>query len=209
MPSIFVAVEGQTVTVGVASGDPALGEAVEALLERPGIEVVEPEALAAGDILVSELADGRPPALEDLGVTGDARLVVISAAEGDHSAALRRCLRLGIAGFVERARLDAVLLPTILAVAAGQSAMPLRRAQEASAPHLTNREKQVLGLVVMGLGNAEIAERLYVAESTVKSHLNTAFSKLGVRSRNHAVALILDPQTGLGSGILTIPRERR
>ena len=201
--------QAQTVTVAVVSGDPALGEAVGGLLDGPGIEVVEPETLAAGDVLVSELADGRPPALEDLGVTSDARLVVISAAEGDHSAAIRRCLRLGVAGFVERARLDAVLVPTVLAVAAGQSAVPLRRAQDASAPHLTNREKQVLGLVVMGLGNAEIAERLYVAESTVKSHLNTAFSKLGVRSRNHAVALILDPETGLGSGILTIPRERR
>lgn len=200
--------DGQTVTVAVAPGDRALGEAIAALLDRPGIRTVEPGALEGGGVVLSELADGRPPALEDLGVDADARLVVISEPEGDHSAAIRRCLRLGVAGFVERARLDAVLVPTVRAVAVGQSVVPLQ-AQDSSAPHLTNREKQVLGLVVMGLGNAEIAERLYVAESTVKSHLNTAFAKLGVSSRNHAVALILDPQSGLGSGILTIPRERR
>lgn len=180
-----------------------------AVLNRSGIELVEPAALTAGDVAVSEMVDGRPPALEDLGVTGDARLVIISGADGDHSAKVRRCLRLGVAGFVERDRLETTLAPTVLAVAAGQSAVPLEVAQEMRVPHLTTREKQVLGLVVMGLGNAEIAERLYVAESTVKSHLNTAFSKLGVRSRNHAVALILDPQSGLGTGILTIPRDPR
>ena len=38
----------------------------------------------------------------------------------------------------------------------------------------------------------------------MKSHLSSSFTKLGVRSRNEAAALILDPETGLGTGILTI-----
>ena len=74
-------------------------------------------------------------------------------------------------------------------------------------PPLTPREKQILALVVMGFTNREIADQLVVAESTVKSHLFSAFRRLGVRSRSEAVALITDPSRGLGSGILTIARD--
>ena len=52
-----------------------------------------------------------------------------------------------------------------------------------------------------------IAAKLYVADSTVKSHLTSAFSKLGVRSRNEATAMILDLDSGLGAGILAISEE--
>jgi len=74
-------------------------------------------------------------------------------------------------------------------------------------PPLTPREKQILALVVMGYSNREIADQLVLAESTIKSHLFSAFRRLGVRSRSEAVALITDPARGLGSGILTIARE--
>ena len=194
-------------TVGLAIDGAPLQSQVAELLRDAGIGLAEPATLGAGQVAVAALEGGRPPALEDLGVVADARLVVVSPAGTDHAPAMRRCMRLGVAGFVQEERLSAALVPTVVAVAAGQSAMPLEGVLEAAAPSLTTREKQVLGLVVMGLSNAEIASRLYVAESTVKSHLTTAFSKLGVRSRNHAVALILDPQSGLGTGILGIPRE--
>jgi DNA-binding NarL/FixJ family response regulator len=59
-------------------------------------------------------------------------------------------------------------------------------------------------MLVRGFTNAEIAARLYLAESTVKSHLSSAYTKLGVRSRRDAATMILDPGQGLGPGILAI-----
>lgn len=54
---------------------------------------------------------------------------------------------------------------------------------------LTSREREVLALMVEGLNNPDIAERLIVSRSTVKVHVSNILSKLGVTSRTEAVAL--------------------
>jgi DNA-binding NarL/FixJ family response regulator len=71
-------------------------------------------------------------------------------------------------------------------------------------PALSTREKQVLGLVVLGYTNSEISTALHIAETTVKTHLGAIFEKLGVRSRNEARSLVLDPVRGHGLGVLAI-----
>jgi DNA-binding NarL/FixJ family response regulator len=131
----------------------------------------------------------------------DARVIIIATADAN---GVRKALEAGAHGFVFDADLEATLAPTVRAVRAGQLVVPPMTRASAVRPPLSHREKQTLGLLVLGLTNAEIAQRLYLAESTVKCHLTSIFSKLGVRSRNEAVARVVDRQDGLGLGVLAL-----
>lgn len=120
---------------------------------------------------------------------------------------VRSALAAGAAGIVAAADIASALSPCVSAVHAGQTCVPRQHDRQIDPPVLSTREKQILGLVVMGFTNGQIAQQLFLAESTVKSHLSSAFGKLGVRSRNEAVSLILDTDRGLGTGILAVVGE--
>jgi DNA-binding NarL/FixJ family response regulator len=120
---------------------------------------------------------------------------------------MRAVLAAGASGVVLADNLDAAMRPCLEAVRSGQVCVPRGHWRQIQPPALSSREKQILGLLVMGYMNSQIAAELFLAESTVKSHLSSAFGKLGVRSRNEAVSLILDPERGLGVGILTLGGE--
>jgi two-component system, NarL family, response regulator LiaR len=82
-----------------------------------------------------------------------------------------------------------------LAPAALQVLMQTATTREMEEVALTAREQEVLELMVKGLNNVEIAERLTISRSTVKAHVSNILSKLGVSHRTEAVALAL--RTGL------------
>jgi DNA-binding NarL/FixJ family response regulator len=128
-------------------------------------------------------------------------VLICRRAGGAH---VRRALVLGVDGVVLTDRIEAALASVVSVVCAGQVSIPSERRGEVRTTVLTNREKEILGLVVRGLTNAQIAHELYLAESTVKSHLSSAFSKLGVSSRHEAVRVILDPVRGRSLGIREI-----
>jgi len=172
-----------------------------AYVSRPGRSHTR-ERLASCDVAV--LAGDLDRELQSLRRSAPEIPVIAVIATTDQRA-ISTLLRDGVAGVVGQAAIQETLAPTILAVACGQLCVPRAFAAPARRPHLSTREKQVLGMVVLGFANVEIAQQLVVAESTVKSHLNSAFRKLGVHTRSEATALILNPANGLGTGILTIP----
>jgi len=148
------------------------------------------DAISAIPGFIEPLAKRQPPS------------PVVVVCEAIQRWEVRGALAAGAAGVVLYDDVAETLAPAIDAVAAGQLCVPRSQWRQVEPPVLSTREKQILGLVVMGYMNSQIAERLFLAESTVKSHLSSAFGKLGVRSRNEAVDLIINPERGLGMGIL-------
>ena len=130
-----------------------------------------------------------------------ARLVVV-ARDDSGAGAARQALNAGADAFVAAGAIDEALAPAIEAVLAGFVCAPRAARRHVAKPTFSHREKEVLALLVAGLTNRQIAARLFLAESTVKTHLASAFNKLGVRSRKDAVALLLDPEEGLASTAL-------
>jgi DNA-binding NarL/FixJ family response regulator len=106
--------------------------------------------------------------------------------------AVRRTLDAGADALVFEPELSQALIPTLRAVESGQSVVPRNARAGVERPYLSHRERQVLGLVCEGLTNAEIARSLVLAESTIKSHLASIFTKFGVHSRKEAVAVFTD-----------------
>jgi two-component system NarL family response regulator len=99
----------------------------------------------------------------------------------DEARAAVRSLALGM-GFVSASMVSRVL--ALAAVASRSTAQE----SDAKPAHLTAREREVLAEVAQGLGNREIAQRLFISENTVKNHLRSILEKLGVRSRTEAAA---------------------
>jgi LuxR family transcriptional regulator, maltose regulon positive regulatory protein len=87
-------------------------------------------------------------------------------------------------------RIPARYLAKLLAVLAQESAAP-DVGEQLSEP-LSERELEVLGLVAAGKSNGEIASKLFVSLSTVKTHINNLYRKLGARSRTQAIARAIE-----------------
>jgi LuxR family maltose regulon positive regulatory protein len=89
-------------------------------------------------------------------------------------------------GHLDATRISTRYLAKLLAVLAQESAAP--GAVERLSEPLSKRELDVLALIAAGKSNMEIASSLFVSMSTVKSHINNLYRKLGARSRTQAIA---------------------
>jgi len=189
--------------VAILGHDALLGRQVAVAARKAGLRTVEGSAarivlLPCYAFRAREADTVRAARLEHPGVP----LVVISGFED--AARIRGALEAGATGVLSVKDLDGGLAAAVAAAEAGLTCLPAAFREAVARPVFTTREKQVLGMVVLGMSNDQIGRRLFLAESTVKSHLKSAFAKLGVRSRNEATARILDPESGLGPGILTV-----
>jgi DNA-binding NarL/FixJ family response regulator len=192
-----------SVRLAVISDDETLAGRARAILERDGL-IVSVEA-SGRDVRAVERFVRRPslvlvrragdrPGLEAaLRWTGrrlpDAIAVVLLPATGGAQAG--GLLALGADALLREQDADAALGPVVRAAAAGQVSVPAELRHVVRPPDLSHRERQILSLAVAGLTNAQIAQHLVIAESTVKTHLSATFRRLGVHSRREAAAVVL------------------
>jgi two-component system NarL family response regulator len=146
------------------------------------------------------LIDIRMPEMNGIEATAEicrrdekARVIVLTTYDGDED--IHRALKAGARAYLLKSTLREELLKAIRNVHAGRRHIPsevaVRLAERAPGSELTARETEVMGLIVKGLSNREIAIALSIAEGTVKMHINTILSKLGVEDRTQATTVAL------------------
>jgi DNA-binding NarL/FixJ family response regulator len=199
--------DGLVGLLGDEAGIEVVGEAAD------GAEAVRLAAASRPDVIVMDLrlpGMGGPDATRrilaaarasgeagEAGGAGDGwtpRVLVLTTYEDDNT--ITEAIEAGASGYLLKSALPDEIIAAIRATAEGRSVLApsvaaamVRRMRAASSDSaLSPREEEVLGLVAEGLSNAEIAQRLWVEASTVKTHLERVYAKLGVTGRVKAVA---------------------
>lgn len=141
------------------------------------------------------LMDLRMPVMDGIAATRaitnefpQARVIVLTTYDGEED--IHRALRAGARGYLLKDALRDELLSAIRAVHSGYKHIPpdiaTKLAERTPMCDLTGRELEVLGLIVKGMNNADIAAALSISKGTVKIHVNNILSKMGVNDRTQA-----------------------
>lgn len=143
------------------------------------------------EVVVVVESEEQPTADSELaavqGVVPRARVVVVCSPRRERPHAL---LRAHVDGVVVEPGAEAVVGAVVRVVLSDYVAIPRSLRVAVDMPPLAAHDRELLALVVEGLTNRQIAERLYLAESTVKRHLSGLFRRLGVNSRAEAAAAV-------------------
>ena len=123
------------------------------------------------------------------------RVIVLTATEDDREVV--RAVRMGARGIVHKDSATDLLIKSIRTVYSGEIWLDKKKTSDVieafkksaesgprrDKPLLSDREKEIVGLVAQGFRNREIGEKLFISEQTVKNHLHNIFDKLGVSDR--------------------------
>ena len=181
-------------------------EDIEVVAEASnGLEAVDKAArydptVVLMDIRMPEL-DGLEAARRILAADRDARILILTTFDLDEY--VYEALRAGASGFVLKDEPPEQLLAAIRTVAAGDALLSPavtkrviaqftripRPTPPAELDDLSEREREVFRLIARGLSNGEIAQELFISETTVKTHVTHIFQKLDLRDRVQAVVL--------------------
>ncbi len=178
--------QGLVALINMAEGIQVVGEAAD------GVEAIAQFRKHQPDVTMIDL---RLPKLGGVDViqrvrseTPNARFVVLTTYDGDED--IYRALKSGAKAYLLKGMTSEELITTIREVAAGKSHIPAaiaeRLAERMGTEGLTPREADVLEQIVHGKSNKEIATELDISEATVKTHINSLLSKLGVTDRTQA-----------------------
>jgi DNA-binding NarL/FixJ family response regulator len=179
-----------------------------------GLEAVDKAArfhptVVLMDIRMPEL-DGLQATRRILAADNGARILILTTFDLDEY--VFEALRAGASGFVLKddspeqliaairtvADGEALLSPTVTRRVIQKFARTPRPVPPKGLDDLSDRERDVFHLIARGLSNGEIAEELYISDTTVKTHVTHILQKLGLRDRVQAVVLAY--QTGLADG---------
>lgn len=200
------------IRVMLTDDHPIVRDGLSAVLElQPDIEVVGeagdgPEAVEKArelkpDVVLMDLQmpgfSGAEATRRILAESPQTRVLILTAYDSDEG--ILEAVRAGASGYLLKGALRTELVQAIRVIAAGgsllQPALVARlldhRTPEGTHETLTEREHEVLAMVVEGLRNKEISDRLGIAERTVKFYTGIIFQKLGVTSRTEAAAAAL------------------
>jgi DNA-binding NarL/FixJ family response regulator len=118
----------------------------------------------------------------------DCRVIVLTTYDSDED--IYRAIQSGAKSYLLKDMAKDEIVETIRAVEAGESSLPpsvaTRLAERQKREELSQKEMEVLQLLVKARSNKEIASELFISEDTVKFHLKGLFGKLGVRDRTEA-----------------------
>ena len=198
---VLIADDQRVVREGLATIVAGFADTEVVGLAVDGAEAVALASECAPDVVLMDL---RMPRMDGVDATREIHarhpaipVVVLTTYADDES--VLAALSAGAAGYLTKDAARDDIRRALEAAVAGQSILDpavqaslLKAARHAPArpsslpDGLTEREAEVLTLIAAGLSNTEIADRLYVAEATVKTHVNRIFAKTGSRDRAQA-----------------------